>query len=163
MSKGGFIEFREALGMLESSGNYSCYKAEGPYFGKYQFGPARLQDLGLRDPDREWVIGLSDVKFLANSALQDATFVAHVARHLDAIYRRYAAKFGSDLSGVTVTPSGLVGAAHLVGLGAVNRMLRTGIIPADGNGTRATKYMRILGDYDIPLEMPQTVPQELIF
>ena len=162
VSKGGFPEFREALAIHESSNNYSCYKPKGPYFGKYQFGRARLIDLGLRDGD-DWVFPLTSEKFLRNSILQEAAFTAHVARYLDSIYRRYETKFGLFIDGVKITPSGLVAAAHLVGLGSVNSMIRTGTRPVDGNGTGAVDYLCWMGDYDIPRDMSMTIDKEFIF
>lgn len=162
MSRGGFIEFREMLAHYESRGRYEVYKPKGPYFGKYQFGIARLMDLGLVGPDRKWIAPLNKEKFLASPELQDATFSAHVARHLAAIRHRYSDNFGKLFDGVVITPSGLVAAAHLVGLGSVNMMMTKGTRPKDGNGTTAVAYMCWMADYDLPPDLPLVIPTEII-
>jgi hypothetical protein len=158
---GGFPEFREALAWQESRGEYGVVNRFG-YLGRYQFGKARLIDLGLMDANGKWIFGLNKNRFLASKALQEATFVAHVARLISIIDRRYPQHFGALIDGVRVTPSGIMAACHLVGLGAVNTMMRKGTRPQDANGTTALRYMCIFEGYDIPRDMPMTIPQEII-
>lgn len=162
-SNGGFIEFRERLAYFESRGRYEIYKLRGPYLGKYQFGIARLIDLELIDRNRKWFPPMNKERFLKNHELQEAAFVAHVARHLDAINRRYKKWFGKTIDDVVVTPSGLVAAAHLVGLGGLNQMLRSGTRPADANGTTALQYMEWMGGYDLPTDLPTTIDPALVY
>ena len=161
MSKGGFPEFREAFGDRESSDRYDIVNEYG-YLGRYQFGKLRLIDLGLMNR-AGWLYGLDEDKFLKNAALQNAAFVAHVADHLRNIDRRYQTKYGMLIEGIAATPSGLVAAAHLVGLGGVNKMIRTGIAPQDGNGVKATEYLDLFANYDLPRDMPLTIPRSVIF
>lgn len=50
---------------------------------------------------------------------------------------------GSEFEGEVVTKEGLIAAAHLVGAGAVNKMLKTGEVPEDANGTKAVEYLKL--------------------
>ena len=161
MRAGGFPEFREALAWQESRGQYNIVTRFG-YLGRYQFGTARLIDLGLMDAKGKWIFGLNKNRFLASAELQEAAFIAHVARLISIIDRRYPQHVGTLIDGVCITPSGIVAASHLVGLGAVNTMLRKGTRPKDANGTTAIRYMCIFEGYDIPRDMPMTIPQDVI-
>jgi hypothetical protein len=147
-----YIAFRELLAIHESSGRYGVVNQFG-FLGRYQFGKMRLTDLGLIDITG-WRWGLYDEKFLRDSKLQDATFAVHVAQHLRTIDRRYASKMGAEIAGIPLTASGLVAAAHLVGMGAVAQMIRTGNIPQDANGTTAIQYMKWMGGKDLPRNLP---------
>jgi hypothetical protein len=130
--------------------------------GKYQFGKPRLIDLGLMNK-AGWIPPLSLERFLGNAACQEATFIAHVARYLATIDHRYMTKYGMTIDGIPITASGLVAAAHLVGLGSVNQMIRTGTRPTDGNGMSAVKYLAWMGDFDLPRDMPMQIPKAVIF
>lgn len=149
------------MGQRESSNRYEVVNDYG-YLGKYQFGGERLIDLGLKTR-AGWLWGMDDERFLANAALQEATFVAHVARHLADIDRRYSTKYGMMIDGIAITASGLVAAAHLVGLGGVNKMIRTGTVPMDGNKVEATEYLELFADYDLPRDMPRNISRAVIF
>ena len=56
---------------------------------------------------------------------------------------------GNSYIGVTITKSGLLAAAHLVGASGVMSAIQDNREIADANGTKATRYMSELMGYDI--------------
>jgi hypothetical protein len=142
--------FKEALGNRESSGKYDAVNQLG-YLGKYQFGGMALRDLGYQDKDYNWT-GKDNINskedFLANSAIQEKsadTYFKIQEKYLD---NNGALDYvGTDFKGFKVTKQGLIAASHLVGAGAVNTMLKTGIVPQDANGTKALEYLELGNTY----------------
>ena len=132
MSRGNYHDFREAVGQRESGGRYDARNQYG-YLGKYQFGVARLADLGLADSGH-FLQPLTEHDFLASGGLQDLAFRVHVVK-----LREDIRKF----------ESGLVGMAHLGGIGNVHKLLTTGEVFKDGNGTPITEYFKLFEGYDL--------------
>lgn len=138
-----YSDFETDLGARESSGVYTVKNAAG-YLGKYQFGLARLTDLGLcrRKPGTtgyansafEWIPPHSEEEFLNSPALQDAIFKKHVAD-----YKRRAMRY----------VSGLVAGAHLLGWGGVEELLFEGKVGTDANSTRITSYISKFSNYEL--------------
>jgi len=138
-----FTDFANDLGARESSGNYQAKNSLG-YLGKYQFGLARLTDLGLcrRKPGTtgfanssfDWVPPNSEASFLSAPALQDEIFKKHIAD-----LRRQLRKF----------ESGLVAGAHLLGVGGVKELLFEGLAGKDANETAITSYVAKFSGYQL--------------
>lgn len=90
--------------------------------------------------------------FLNNLSAQDDAFKRFNKRQWG-----YIVNYGLDSyigtefngTGVTITPSGLLAACHLVGVGEMNAAFNNGTDPVDANGTYASRYMDILYGYDI--------------
>jgi len=138
-----YSEFAEAIGLRESSGKYDAKNSLG-FLGKYQFGLARLTDLGLcrRKPMTvgyanscfEFIPPHSEAEFLGSPTLQEEMFRKHV----------------TDLKRqVRRLESGLVAGAHLLGMGGVRALLFEGTVQEDANGTRITSYISKFSNYEL--------------
>lgn len=138
-----FEEFRDALAQRESSGRYDAKNSLG-YLGRYQFGLARLTDLGLcqRIPGTsgysnrsfEWIPPHTEEEFLTSPALQDEIF----RRHVDDLRRQ-----------LHKLESGLVAGAHLLGVGGVKELVLEGRVGEDANGTKITSYIAKFSGYSL--------------
>lgn len=164
-----FEEFQNAIGIRESGNNYRAVNTLG-YLGRYQFGRPRLWDLGFSidgwTPKGVKVVPanisiISKESFLNNTALQDAIFRKHVRDLATRIEKTYSKAIIEKYS-----LSGLLAAAHLLGLGGVRkyinaRKLQESGEPAkidegklleeslkDGYGTKITEYLAFK-DYDV--------------
>lgn len=134
-----FLGFKEAVGFRESSGNYFIINQLG-YLGKYQFGGAAMQDLGIKNKRA----------FLKSPELQERAFVAFCSLNKYKL-RRYIVHYdGKVVGGVKLTESGMLAAAHLVGPGAVKQFIKSrGKVKAsDGNGTNIVEYLTTFSGYD---------------
>ena len=73
---------------------------------------------------------------------------------------------GETYNGIKNTEAGLIAGYHLVGLGYTDKKTGERIlgledylkyegkkIPKDGNGTPVTKYLKVLGDYEVPFKV----------
>lgn len=149
-----YEEFCEALRQRESSGNYQCINQFG-YLGAYQFGLARLTDLGFavrKDPDSSTlsyaneaftlIPPLSEDAFLNSPILQDCVFYLHVQNLKKQIIRRFENQ--------NIALSGCIAAAHLLGMGGIIKYLQTGEDEQDGIGTHCSEYYRLFTGYNIP-------------
>lgn len=167
----GYEDFRAALIGLESSGNYGAVNGAG-YLGAYQFGEAALIDIGLvladddaydNDLSGGWT-GLygvdSTAEFLATPEAQDAA-----ADDWFEILWGYAEYFGLDdylgtfVNGIYVTASGIIGGAHLVGIGGVMTWLDSGgeTEVYDGNGTPVSYYVDTLSGYQMAFDTGESL------
>jgi hypothetical protein len=123
----------------------------GGYSGQFQFGAARLVDLGLYKPapgedlsKNEWKGTFSippynvttHQDFLNSPAAQHAAFGIHVGNIDQAI----AATPGAD----KLDPNGLRAVAHLGGVAGMQRFVSSGgaYDPADSNGTHLSDYYK---------------------
>jgi integrating conjugative element protein (TIGR03758 family) len=159
LAEGAYNAFLQALANRESSGNNQIVNPFG-YAGLYQLGEAALIDAGYYRRDgtdaNDWIgswtgkngnNSLSD--FLNNPAGQTQAITDYqtvlwnqiTARGLDQ-------KVGQTYQGVTITPSGLIAAAHLIGAGGLRRCLNGGSC-TDANNTTARSYMQLFGGYDV--------------
>ena len=148
-----------AMRMSESSNNYEIVNAYG-YLGAYQFGLARLCDLGYteRKPGTtgfsnsafQWKEGYHEWMFLGNKVFQDRVFREHVVSLLKYIDRNFEEYFSKYINGVLVTRSGMVGFAHLAGMSGLRKFLTTGADPKDiVSGVPATTYMKKFSNYNL--------------
>ncbi len=135
-----FIDFKEALAVRESDGDYKSVNSYG-YMGKYQFGKGTLKYIGLKNTK----------DFLNNPALQEKAFVAYVQKNKWILRREIKKYVGKTISGILITESGMIAAAHLGGAGAVQDFLRSNgkVTFIDGYGTDIRSYLKAFGNYNI--------------
>lgn len=141
-----FEGFKEALGFKESRGDYFTVNTLG-YLGKYQFGAETLKLLGIYNPSY----------FLSTPELQEKAFIANAERN-KWILRKDIKRFdGKIISGVKVTESGILAAAHLAGPGSVKKFLRSygNQNFADAYGSTVKYYMKKFGGYDTSSIVPK--------
>ena len=134
-----FIGFKEALAFKESQGKYHKVNSLG-YLGKYQFGAETLATIGIHD----------SVAFLNNPKLQEKAFVALLSKNKWELRNEIEKFSGSIVSGIKVTESGILAAAHLGGAGSVKRFLNSNGAKKckDNYGTSVKSYMRDFGGYE---------------
>jgi hypothetical protein len=155
--------FRNALGSRESSDRYAIVNAQG-YLGRYQFGTARLTDLGLckrkegttgeSNSDFEWAAPFTADAFLKSPALQDACFDVHAWHLKNWIESNYQPFIGKEVNGVLFTLSGGVACCHLVGPRGLKLFFK-GIIKADRNGIKSTDYIKQFSGYTLLKTTPR--------
>lgn len=164
-----FTDFLGALAQRESSMNPGSINSKTHYMGLFQMGEGALQDVGVYGGDgtqtNDWLGAwsgkygaTSKAAFLANP---DAQIQAETA-YLNKVWNSYlapkgaASYLGQTINGITITQSGLVAAAHLVGQGKVLDWLASNgrIQPADGNGTRLTEYLQRFAGYSLSTTAP---------
>lgn len=144
-----YAEFKAAIRARESSGKYECVNKLG-YLGAYQFGLARLCDLGVtrrKDPASkgfsnslfEFIPPMSQALFLGSQGIQDAIFDAHVMR-----LKEQCEKIAPE------NLSGAIAACHLLGIGGLLKFVRYKIDEADAFGTKLSMYFEQFKGYRIP-------------
>jgi hypothetical protein len=134
-----FIGYKEAIAFRESQGKYKKINSLG-YLGKYQFGTETLKTVGVHDSRQ----------FLNSPKMQEKAFIALVAKNkseLKDIIEKYE---GQMVSGIRVTESGILAAAHLGGVGSVKKFFRNNRNRyfKDAYGTSIRTYMREFGGYE---------------
>jgi len=151
------VNFLELLGFRESSNRYDVVSRHG-YMGKYQFGSIALRDIGFYDNNNNWT-----EKAMEYGVWNQETFLNNPEAQESAIRMllnnnwRYAANYGlleyigTIMNGILITESGLLAAAHLVGIGALNGAIKRGDLTSawDGNNVTAKEYMELFGGYNI--------------
>ena len=151
--KGNLYDFLTDLGHRESSGNYET-KNEFGFMGRWQFGKARLYDLGISidgwhptgQPQKKVI---SWVEFKKDTLLQDMTVIKHVKDLKYQLMRKpFVDYYGKEIMGVPITLSGLVAGAHLKGIGGVKQFLE-GKDNADAYNTKISEYISKFGDYNL--------------
>lgn len=135
-----FIDFKEALAVKESDGDYKSVNSYG-YMGKYQFGKGTLKYIGLKNTK----------DFLNNPALQEKAFVAYVQKNKWILRREIQKYAGKTMRGILITESGILAAAHLGGAGAVQDFLRSNgaVSFVDGYGTDIKAYLKAFANYNL--------------
>lgn len=135
-----FIDFKEALAVKESDGDYKAVNSYG-YMGKYQFGKGTLKFIGLENTQ----------DFLNNPALQEKAFVAYVQKNKWILRREIQKYAGKTIRGILITESGILAAAHLGGAGSVQDFLRSNgnVSFVDGYGTDIKTYLKAFANYDL--------------
>lgn len=134
-------DYLHALGKKESTNNYMAIGKYG-HLGKYQFSTSTLQQIGI-NVDRD--------TFLNNPQLQEYAMVK-LLKYNRKILKPYISKYDSTyFNGIFITESGLLAAAHLLGVGNVINYLKTGDSLEDGNGVKIESYLRKFKNYKIEL------------
>jgi len=134
-----FIGFKEAVAFKESQGKYKKVNSLG-YMGKYQFGVETLKTVGIHD----------SLTFLNSPKLQEKAFVALLSKNKWELRDEIEKFSGKIVSGVRITESGILAAAHLGGAGSVKRFLNSNGAKKckDDYGTSVKSYMRDFGGYE---------------
>ena len=134
-----FIGFKEAVAFKESQGKYKKINTLG-YMGKYQFGLETLKTIGIQD----------SLSFLNSPKLQEKAFVALLSKNKWELKDEIEKFSGKIISGVKVTESGILAAAHLGGAGSVKRFLNSNGAKKckDNYGTSVKTYIREFGGYE---------------
>jgi hypothetical protein len=134
-----FIGFKEAVAYKESQGKYKKINTLG-YMGKYQFGLETLKTIGIQD----------SLSFLNSPKLQEKAFVALLSKNKWELKDEIEKFSGKVISGVKITESGILAAAHLGGAGSVKRFLNSNGAKKckDNYGTSVKTYMREFGGYE---------------
>ena len=140
-----YVGFKEAVGFKESQGRYGVINEYG-YMGKYQFGKSTLKMIGIYNTQ----------DFITNSRLQEEAFTANTSRNKWILRRDIKRYVGRYISGVKVTESGILAAAHLAGAGNVKKFLRSGGVVdfQDAFGTSIRYYLKKFSGYDTSLIVP---------
>lgn len=156
--KKGFEAFAKAIGKRESGNNYKIVNPYG-YMGAYQFGMARLSDLGYTERKAgttgysnyvfQWKRGYSKDWFLNNPDVQDRIFKQHVRNLIRSIKQSYSQYFGKRINGIKITLSGCVAFSHLSGFGGLGRFLNGRGESSDAYGTKGSSYLAKFSDYDL--------------
>ncbi|MFT3793916.1 MAG: peptidoglycan-binding protein LysM [Flavobacterium sp.] len=134
-----FIGFKEALAFKESQGKYHKVNTLG-YLGKYQFGRETLKSIGIHD----------SLAFLRSPKLQEKAFVALLSKNKWELRDEIKKYSGRIISGVKITESGILAAAHLGGVGSVKKFLCSNGEKKckDDYGTSVKSYMKMFGGYE---------------
>lgn len=140
-----YVGFKEALGFKESRGNYFTVNDLG-YLGKYQFGAETLKLIGVYNPQH----------FLDTPELQEKAFLANTERNKWILRKDIKRFVGRKISGITITESGILAAAHLAGPGSVKKFLRSYGADnfSDAFGTSIASYMKKFSGYDTSSVVP---------
>jgi len=158
-----WVQFRNDMGTRESSNNYKARNRFG-YLGCYQFGKARLCDLGYTERKlghkgysndsfkwKNYIQGqilYTDEDFLDDAAFQNQVFREHVINHATRLIKNYQWVLGKEWNDRFVSLSGAVAVCHLVGYGGWINWIK-GKLPLDGNGVSAEDYLELFKNYDL--------------
>jgi hypothetical protein len=127
------------------------YKTSSPQLGLYQFTPARLKEIAIKNnlsiPDPN--------EFLNNPNEQDQFYQLHIQMVLQDIENNNLNSFiGSEIEGANKYPYktniqlwGLVAGEHLGGLTGLKNFLIDGTDPHDNNGTYISDYIAKFSDF----------------
>lgn len=129
--------FRNALGISESGGDYSAVNDLG-YTGKYQWGNDRLADYNEAmgtDYTLKDLLKSPELQEKAQAWSEDNIMQYVKDNGLDAFY-------GKTIRGITLTPSAMLGMAHIGGRAGMKKWLLTGgeYNPEDKNSTSIADY-----------------------
>lgn len=156
--------FLTALQLMESGGDYQIVNSLN-FLGAYQFGEAALTDLGYvrydgdafdNDYSGGWtgkhgVRSLND--FLNNRRAQDKAMQEWMALMWHYIERQNLHTYAwTRIGNVTLTPSGMLAATHLLGPDSLARYIHSNgqVNLRDPYGTPIESYIVRLSGYNIP-------------
>ena len=135
-----FVAFKEALAYKESRGKYTIVNTLG-YLGKYQFGKNTLSRIRIHNTR----------DFLQNPELQEEAFIALCEINKWILRKDINRYSGKTISGIEITESGILAAAHLAGAGNVKKFLRSNGTNcfSDAYGATIKMYLRKFAGYDV--------------
>jgi integrating conjugative element protein (TIGR03758 family) len=154
-----YADFLQSLAQRESGNRPDVVNKYG-YAGLFQMGGAALNDAGYyKGADNKWTStwtgkdGISSLKdFLASPQAQVNAITAYHQK-IDQFIKSKGldAYEGKTLNGVTLTKSGMIAGAHLVGMGNLETWIKSGgaIVPKDGNKIAITAYVQQFGGYQV--------------
>ncbi len=156
--------FLLSLTIMESDGNYQAVNTLN-FLGAYQFGEAALTDLGFVRYDgnafdnnysggwtgKHGVYSTRD--FLNSRRAQDLAareWVELMWHYIE--LQNLDAYAWSEVGGITLTPSAMLAATHLLGPDSLAQFVRSNgtVDLRDPYGTPISRYMTQLADYHIP-------------
>ena len=158
-----YQQFLNDLGMRESSGDYTAFNKYG-YLGKYQMGEMALVDCGYYKKDNKKYNNDWSGEFLGKDgiySIQDFLNNKQAQENAQKIFKKkqwtYLKSAGADkycgkfINGFEITPSALLAAAHLKGVGPVLEYLKSNgqENSKDAFGTSVENYMRNFTNYDV--------------
>jgi hypothetical protein len=145
-----YIGFKQAIGTKESQCLYKLVNRYG-YMGKYQFGKSALRSVGI----------FNHKEFLNSPILQEKAFKALLSKNKWELRREIARYCGKTISGIKITESGILAAAHLSGAGSVKKFLHSNGTNGhkDGFGTSLKSYIRKFGGYDTSAIVANPAPR----
>lgn len=153
--KSGYDQFLDGLAQRESSGIYGKVSSSGSYLGRYQMGADALTDAGFKKNGAWTTLAkkygvTNNASFLSSPQGQEVAIrLFHAELWKQLLNHGAESVIGDSYIGVTITKSGLLAAAHLVGASGVMGAIQDNREIADANGTKATRYMSELMGYDI--------------
>jgi hypothetical protein len=135
-------EYLNSIGFRESSGRYDAVNSFG-FMGKYQFSPVTLIGLGF-DVNMD--------EFLSTPELQDSAMITLLHHNYNILRNLIDVFDGEEFNDVTITKSGILAAAHLVGPYRTRLLLQDNINTEDAYGTTAMEYLISFSGYNINLQ-----------
>ena len=140
-----YAGFKEAVAFKESRGKYHIVNDFG-YLGKYQFGLETLKLIGIYNAEQ----------FLFDPELQEKAFMANAQRNKYVLRKDITRFEGKTVSGILITESGILAAAHLAGPGSVKKFLRSygNDTFSDAFGSSIKSYMKKFSGYDTSIIVP---------
>ena len=147
--KYGYEDFANKMRERESGNRYDIKNSLG-YLGAYQFGMARLCDLGLTKKvgsSYEWLEGYNEKYFLNMPELQDQCFKDHTADLRKLININFSQYLNKEVDGIYITMAGLIAGSHLGGIGGVRKFLEEGINNQDAYKTSIRDYIISFRDF----------------
>ena len=162
-----YTDFLSALGQRESSLRPDAENRFTRYVGLYQMGEAAMQDIGLYSGDSVSgndfsgsFTGSYGVNSLADFKADPDAQTRAITDYHNLVWNSYltsggaggaADYIGTEINGITITQSGLIAAAHLIGAGAVNSWLASNgeVTPSDAMGTKMTEYLARFAGYSL--------------
>ena len=151
--RGDVEAFMYAIGHVES-GHQIGIVNQNDCIGKYQFCPSTFRFL----KERQLIdTSITREQFLADETLQDIAMIALMRynyKQLRSLIRIYNGRWYND---IYVTTSGLLAAAHLVGVGGVNAYFYPDsaqyarFVIQDANGVTAADRLKRFANYRISL------------
>jgi hypothetical protein len=132
--------FLNDIGLRESTNNYKAVNKFG-YLGKYQFGRKTLNSIGFKN--------ITNRQFLSEPKIQEEAMLVLLKKNKRTLRREIKKYVGKTISGIYITESGILAAAHLGGAGNVRKFFRNGKDFKDGLGTSITSYMALFSGYHL--------------
>ena len=150
------------LAMRESS-NRAWIENQYGFIGLYQMGTDALKDTGYIDKTSNKWSGKYGIKtrqdFLTNVDVQNIA----VREYHKIIWEKYLKDYhvyeGQEINGVKLTKSGMIAASHLVGAGALIKLIQTNgkINKDDGNGITFFEYLIGFKDYKVDYSIDEFI------
>ena len=150
------------LAMRESS-NRAWIENQYGFIGLYQMGTDALKDTGYIDRTSNKWSGKYGIKtrqdFLINFDVQNIA----VREYHKIIWEKYLKDYhdyeGQEINGVKLTKSGMIAASHLVGAGALIRLIKSNgkINKDDGNGITCFEYLIGFKNYQVDYSIDEFI------